>query len=319
MHTTARLRTRASLLVLALLAAGLLAGCGLAVAPAPSGVRLLVTRGFGARIVQRRGGLHAEARESVLDLLARGASVHTASGHYRVAAISGLTATAAGGEDLRWVYYVNGVQAPAGPVVTHVHPGDHVWWDLHDVSEEGKTPAALVGAFPEPFLNGVGGKRLPVRVECTDVPGASCQEVLASLRAAGVPAAVDAVGSGGAPETLRVIVGPWERIGGDLEAQLITLGPRVSGVYARFTDGGSVLALLNQQGQTARTLGAGAGLIAATQATKEAPVWVVTGTDEAGVRLAAHAFNRPALENHFALALSGNAALALPLAASDAR
>ena len=36
---------------------------------------------------------------------------------------------------------------------------------------------AVVGSFPEPFLNGIGGKRLPVRVECTDVAGSACRTV----------------------------------------------------------------------------------------------------------------------------------------------
>ncbi len=149
----------------------------------------------------------------------------------------------------------------------------------------------VVGAFPEPFLNGIDGKRLPVRVECTTVSHA-CAAVTASLRHFGVPAAIDAVGSGGAPETLRAIVGPWQRIGGDLEAQSIARGPQASGVYARFASGGRALVLLDAQGQPVRTLGAGAGLIAATQSPKEAPVWVITGTDDAGVEAAARAFDR---------------------------
>ena len=74
-------------------------------------------------------------------------------------------------------------------------------------------PAAVVGAFPEPFLNGIEGKRLPVRVECATVSGNACSTVTAALRELAVPAAIAAIGSGGAPETLRVMVGPWHRSG----------------------------------------------------------------------------------------------------------
>jgi hypothetical protein len=65
----------------------------------------------------------------------------------------------------------------------------------------------------------------------------------------------------------------------------------------------------------ARTLGASAGLIAATRYGEEAPVWLVTGTDETGLELAARAFNQKTLENRFALALEpGGTALPLPVA-----
>jgi hypothetical protein len=323
-----------------------LAGCGLAVGSAPTGVQLLVTRGFGQVVVQRTTGLHASEGETVRSLLAANRALPSGSPGAPVTSVDGLSEGAAAAEAdrvgagkaaadqaaadqaapdqtapdqaARWVYYVNGVQALKGPAHTEVHPGDHVWWDLHDASQAPATPAAIVGAFPQPFLNGIGGKRLPVRVECTAVSYA-CGEVTATLRRFDVPAAITAVGSGGAPETLRVMVGPWKRIGGDLEAQSIARGPRASGVYARFSADGGQLTLLDAEGQPARTLGGGAGLVAATQAPKEAPVWVVTGTDEAGVALAARAFNRATLEDRFAVALQAGVATPLPVPAASVR
>jgi len=83
-------------------------------------------------------------------------------------------------------------------------------------------------------------------------------------------------------------------------------------VYARFSDGGRTLTLLDAQGRPTRTLGADTGLVAATQSAKEAPVWVVTGTENAGVDLAARAFDQATLEDHFAVALTPAGALALP-------
>jgi hypothetical protein len=116
-----------------------------------------------------------------------------------------------------------------------------------------------------------------------------------------------------------VMVGPWNRIGGDREAQSIARGPRASGVYARFSANGQQLTLLDAQGRTVETLAGGAGLVAATQAVKEAPVWVVTGTDDAGVELAARAFNRVTLADRFALALQGATVIPLPVPAASAR
>jgi len=301
----------------AALTAGALAGCGLAIGPAPSAVQLQVTRDFGATVLHSSGALHAGAGETMLNLLAGSLPVSAGSGG-QVQRLDGLPGErSAGGADAAasWSYYVNGVLVSKPPAGRSVHAGDHVWWDLHDGVQAAGTQV-VVGSFPEPFVNGVEGERLPVRVECVDAAGYACRAVTASLRDAGVPAAIAAVGSGGAPETLRVMVGPWDRIGGDLEAQSIARGPRVSGVYARFSADGRALTLLDAEGRAARTLQADAGLVAATRAPKEAPVWVVTGTDDAGVELAAHAFDRAALRDHFALALSAGSAIPLPDAAS---
>ena len=151
-----------------------------------------------------------------------------------------------------------------------------------------------------------------MRIECAAASGYACSKVTASLRAYGVPAAIAAIGSGGAPETLRVLVGPWTSVGGELAGQDIARGPRYSGVYAHFSTNGQTLTLLDQQGRPAQTLGAGAGLIAATESAKEAPVWVITGTNGAGVNRAANALDEATLEHRFAVALGPGGAVALP-------
>ncbi len=297
-----------------------LAGCGLVTPAAPSAVQLLVTRDFGSRVLHRSGALRAGAGETVIGLLSSELPVITGSGGKLVQGIDGLSSGAdagAPGQSAEWFYYVNGVQATDTPATASVHPGDHVWWDLHDASQARETPA-IVGAFPEPFLNGIEGARLPVRVECASVDDA-CRTVTASLRAAGVPAALAAIGSGGAPDTLRVMVGPWSHLNGDLESESIGRGPSASGVYARFSADAQALTLLDQQGHAVRTLGADAGLVAATKGAKEAPVWVVTGTDDAGVELAARAFNRATLADRFAVALAPGGSIALPVGAAATR
>ncbi len=289
-----------------------LAGCGLVTASAPTTVQLVVTRDFGARVLYRSDGLRASAGETMLGLLRSRLPVSVSSGGL-VEGVDGIwggpqAGTPAG--SARWLYYVNGVQITSSPASTSVRPGDHIWWDLHE-ARQGADAAAVVGSFPEPFLNGVEGKRLPVRIECTSSSEA-CQTVTASLRRLSVPAAVAALGSGAAPETLRVLVGPWARIEGELAPRAMASGPSVSGVDARFSASGQTLTLLDQQGAPVQQLGAGAGLVAATRGAREAPVWIVTGTDGAGVQLAARAFDRATLEHRFAVALRPGAVIALP-------
>jgi hypothetical protein len=223
-----------------------------------------------------------------------------------------IDGVAADGGRARWSYYVNGVAASAAPARMSVHAGDRIWWDLHGSS--GSVPmAAVVGSFPEPFLHGVGGKRLPTAVQCAADAGQACKRVAAALAALGVPAATQQIGTGSGTDSLAVVVGTWRDLRGEIVASLIDHGPSSSGVYARFAGrGGASLQLLDTEGRVARTLGAGAGLIAATAANSSAPTWLITGTDVAGVSAAAAAFTPSRLSDHFALAVQGPASLPVP-------
>jgi len=292
------------------------AGCGLGAGVPPTAINLNVTRDFGVHVVHSWGAPQVHGQETVMSLLIRNATVTTRYGGGFVQSIDGRSGGESGGQPIDWFYYVNGVEAPQGAAATNVHPGDHIWWDLHDWSQTDSVPA-VVGSFPEPFVNGLDGKRLPVRVECAAISSAPCQTVSSRFRALGVLAALAAIGPGDEPETLRVLVGSWTAVGGNPTVHQIQDGPRASGVYARFSASGSTLALLNEEGATARTLTAGAGLVAATRSGEAAPVWVVTGTDDAGVEEAARAFNQISLANRFAIALAPTGAtLPVPAPAS---
>jgi hypothetical protein len=280
----------------------MLASCGLGPGRTPSAIHLTVTQGFGAGAVGAQRAPHVRGQETVMSLLMRNHKVKTRYGGGFAQSIDGHSGGTLAGDPVDWFYYVNGIEAPKGAADTNVYPGDRIWWDLHDWSQTDHVPA-IVGSFPEPFLHGTGGKRLPVRVECVELSGTPCQTVAARLRSFGVPAALAAIGPGDEPYTLRVLVGPWPAVRGTPATQTIERGPRASGVYARFAASGQTLTLLDAHGRATRTLGAGAGLVAASRYAEEAPVWVVTGTDAAGVSLAAGALGERELHNRFALAL----------------
>lgn len=293
-------RLPATLVALAALCA--LAGCGLGAGSTPKGVQLTVTRDFGARALLRREAPRAVGEETVMSLLRRNAAVTTRFGGGFVQGIDGLQGGGEGGEPVDWFYYVNGVEATRGAAQTTVHSGDRIWWDRHDWSQTEDVPA-VVGSFPQPFLSGYEGKRLPVRVECIEVESSPCQAVLARLRSLGVLAAVASMSGGDEPYTLRVLVGPLAKLAADPGVRQIGAGPRYSGVYARFGPQARSLQLLDGKGRTVLALGLHAGLLAATRYHEEAPVWVVTGTDEVGVERAAGALSEARLRDRFAIAL----------------
>jgi hypothetical protein len=132
-----------------------------------------------------------------------------------------------------------------------------------------------------------------------------------------VTAGEGALGSSTGPELLRVLVGPWPTLRPDDTVRALERGPRASGVYARIAPDGRTLAALDERGRVARRLGPRTGLVAATRGPGQQPTWVVTGTDAAGLAAAARAFagGESALAGKFALAVSADRALALPLVA----
>jgi hypothetical protein len=288
-----------------------LAGCGLGAGRGTSDVTLTVTRQFGRVTVATRTERHAPGSETVMRMLERSLAVRTRFGGGFVESIDGFSG---GPPHQDWFYYVNGVQASVGAASTAVHRGDAIWWDLHDWDATQSVPA-VVGSFPEPFLHGLGGKRLPTTVECATDVTAACKRVSAELSAAGVPIASQLLGTGSGPDTLGVVVGTWSELRPEVAASLIAHGPSASGVYARFSAGGSSLQLLGPRAEVERTLGAGAGLIAATADKSSKPTWLITGTDTAGVTSAAGSLSPAALRNHFALAVQGGSRLPVPLGA----
>jgi len=306
------LRAPAGLLACAVATAAL-AGCGLGAGNAPSAVRLTVTDDFGARPVRSWSAPKVAGQETVMSLLLRNANVGTRYGGAYVSSIEGVGEGEASGQPASWFYYVNGIEGSKGAAATTVHSGDRIWWDRHAWSQTDSVPA-VVGSFPEPFLDGIAGRRYPVRVECEDVSGDPCQTVVQRLREAGVPARPAAITTAGDAQTLRVLVGRWSAVDGAPGAQGLARGPRASGVYARFSADGHTLTLLDARGDAARRLGAGGGLIAAVRPGEQPPLWFVTGTDRAGVSAAARAFQAPVLDDRFAVAVTpAGSALGLPV------
>jgi hypothetical protein len=178
---------------------------------------------------------------------------------------------------------------------------------------------AVVGSFPEPFLSGSGGKKLPTRMVCLGAVGHSCDEVEQRLEAEDVKEVARAtLPQSVGIDSLRILVGAWADMRKDVAARTLEDGPGASGVYARPSADGRHIALLDAQGKVVRTLGAGQGLVAAVHYRGQGPTWLVTGTDEVGVAAAAAALTEDELDNHFAVAVDHGVGVPLPVAPTRA-
>ncbi len=306
---------RLAALVVASLLAALASGCGAGVGPGDGSVKLTVSRDFGRVEMLQRSLSGLPESETAMRLLSANAETTTSYGGGFVDSVDGVGGGQSGGRSVDWFYFVNGSEAPLGAASTKVRDGDRIWWDLRDWGEADHVPA-VVGSFPEPFLHGPGTeKRLPVRVECVDIQSAPCKRVSKRLAALGVPVAIGLFRASITAETLRVIVGHWAALREEESLLGLESGPAASGVYAQPSSTGQRIDLLDQRGRVVRSLGAGAGLVAATALSGQPPVWAITGTDDEGVAAAAGAFNEKQLGRHYAVALApgSDSALSLPI------
>ena len=168
-------------LALLLAAACLLAGCGEEAAGEGS-AELWITRDRGSEVVL---STTVPAGISALEALRRKTDVETRYGGRFVQAIDGIEGDIAGQHD--WFYFVNGYEADISAADYELHNGDVLWWDHRSWDGEMRQPA-VVGAFPEPFLHGWGGKKRPAVVRG---PPGEVSEGIAELVGADVNEALE--------------------------------------------------------------------------------------------------------------------------------
>jgi hypothetical protein len=328
----------------ALVGAVAAAGCGFGSGASAEGeARLTVTRDFGAEQLLEASVSDPPSSETVVRFLDREAEIETSFGGNFVDEIDGISGRSEDGRRSDWFFYVNGYWSPVGAAEARVRPGDRIWWDYRDWEAAYRVPA-VVGSWPEPFASGFDGERFPTTVICS-TNAEPCADVVERLEEAGAelardlparadeervdPSSAEAGGGddaggrddSGADESLRVLVGPWERLLEDPAAKLILSGPEASGVYASFEPVGESWELvpLDARGRERDRLGAGAGLVAALRVGEQQPTWLVTGTDVAGVEAAVALLSPETLEDRYALATDpGGGRLPLPVVAGAA-
>ena len=287
-----------------------LGGCGFGEGEKQDGgASLRVTRDFGHEELGSNDLETVREDQTVMRLLQEHHDVETRFGGKFVEAIDGVE----GGAGTRdWFFFVNGLWADRGAADWEVEAGDVIQWDNRDWRAVQRIPA-IVGAYPEPFRSGIEGERLPVRLECAEPGGETCDDVKETLGSVGARVSTAQLAASGGEELVRVLVGTWDELREVRTPALLEEGPEASGVFARFADDGSRLELLDEGGDTAQTADAGTGLMAATALEEQAVVWMITGLDEVGVQAAASVLDARSLRNAFAVAATPDGPLKLPL------
>lgn len=301
----------AAVLLVALVAAG--CGFGEGNERPGGGATLRVTQDFGHRELGSTKLGSVREGQTVMRMLRSEFDVTTRFGGRFVQSIGGLEGQGAGGQ-ADWFFWVNGLEADKGAAEWEVLPGDRIQWDHRDWSAAMRIPA-IVGAYPEPFANGLEGKRRPVRVECEQVGSPACSTARDRLNDVGVSTSGSSLGAPGTEAVTRLVVARWPRARIVRGAADLEDGPEATGVFVRFTGNGDTLELLDEQGRTARTVrrGDGVGLVLALQPRADELVWIVTALDDAGLEAGARALDERKLRNAFAVAVEGDRVEKLPL------
>jgi hypothetical protein len=246
--------------------------------------------------------------DTVMRFLEKTHEVETRYGGGFVDSIDGVRGDKGARRD--WFYYVNGIEASKGAADFGLSPGDRIQWDYRSWTAAMRVPV-IVGAYPEPMINGQEGKRLPVRVQCEREDSGPCRGVLKRLADDGVIATQSPLQGPAGEHSVRVLVGRWSALREVRGAAGIERGPRASGVFARFR--GDSLELLDGDGRLARTAPPGTGLLAATETGPSGIVWVVTGVDDAGVAQAVEALDERKLHGAYAVAETERETTRLPI------
>jgi len=296
------------------------AGCGIGAGEASEGTATLtITRDYGSESLHEATVSDPAESETVIRFLDREAEITTRHGDNFVQSIDGLAGRLGDGSRFDWFFYVNGYWSPIGAGEAEVHAGDRIWWDYREWSAAYTVPA-VVGSFPEPFLNGYGGERFDVVVECEIEPADACERVEGVLRDEGVELRSAAATQAADADVLRVLVGPFGRLADDPAAKLLAAGPTTSGIFASIEidrHGGYALFPAGVDGELRAGEQDRAGLIAATRVGDEQPTWLVTGVDRSGAEAAAEIFDAEHLRDRFAVAVIDGEVVPLPIEAGS--
>ena len=154
------------------LAVAALAGCG---GGEHGTATVWITRDQGAHVLLSRS---VPAGLTAMQALDRVADIKTRYAGRFVQSIDGIDGSVTARRD--WFYFVNGYEGDRSAAEYRLHDGDVEWWDFRSWAEQMHVPV-VVGAFPEPFLHGFGGKTLPARVLYTEPAQRAVAERVAKL------------------------------------------------------------------------------------------------------------------------------------------
>ena len=214
---------------------------------------------------------------SVMDLLRSEAKIDTAYGGGFVSKINDTPSSKTKGKD--WFYYVNGILANEGALTYKVNPGDHVWWDYH-TWKTGELVSAVIGAFPDPFLNGYKNNVLPTAIYSSKPQHSSAdllEKFLSNSKVQNITQR-DLNTIDTKREEYKIIIGAWSEISKNPFVIDLYKASKKVGFLVSFSD--NLLTYNDKKFNSASTI------MALNSAFSRTPTWLITGTGDELVKRA---------------------------------
>ncbi len=283
-------------------------------------VHLRVTTDFGRDIVFEEV-VQAEAEDNINALLEGHLKVEYAYGGGFINSIegihSGYTGQGREAEKKDWFLYFNGVLSDTAAGSHYPGEGDVIWWDYHSWEEELFVPA-VVGAFPQPFLNGYGEENPGTLIMFGRNAEAAGEMLAAFLEKEGAeevelqPYLEDKAGE---RSRITVVLALWEELEESAYWQGLQENRAQTGWFVEFH--GDHIYPLNSSGERVAESGHFEGAVIATGSGMgdSCPLWLVTAMEEEGLeRLANVIVSSPdSLSGKAGAVLQGDELRAVPL------
>jgi hypothetical protein len=271
-------------------------------------VRVVATRNFGQELMFDEM-LEVLPDASAMSALMKVAEVETTYGGGFVNAINDVRSGYTGKEKTKtdWFIYVNGIRSNTGALDYKLRDGDTQHWDFHNWSFHHFIPA-IMGDFPEPFRHGYGGNIRSTIIAYADSLKEDAENLERRLTQLGVSNVsakrTDELSENEKESSNLILLGTMDNA---FISELNQNWKRL-GFFTYFENGN--LVVLDAEGEVAAKYSSGAGLIQATQnpwnpngiGACENVLWMVSGTDEAGVKDALDALVNHHIELQYACA-----------------
>ena len=246
-------------------------------------IQLTVSRDFSSEILFAKE-IQIQSGETVLDVLEKNLEVETSSGGF-INAIKGLKSAVEGETGKDWFFYINGIAANCSAKAYHLKPGDKIVWDYHPWNGNSFIPA-IIGSYPEPFINGFEGKTKGTRIyysKDSRDEALKIKQSLAGMKAKNVVEAPIPQNFEVLSDYPSIIIGEYENLIKNKNIAKLLADGNQRGVFISFAK--KRVEILNYSGLIKKTCSPSTGVVFATSSSlgDTAPVWIITSLEHKGI------------------------------------
>ena len=281
--------------------------------------KIIVTKDFSNEILSEENINFAKGL-TVMEILETNLDIKTEYGGSFVNSINGLESGYTNKKDKikqDWFYYVNGILTNVGAKEYIAKEKDIIWWDYHEWGNVPFTPA-VIGAFPQPFLNGYQGYNNGTIILCQDNTigyGEQLKDYLIELGVEKVDVIKYDESLASSRDNITIVISDWRDISMSNFWKGIQENRDKTGWFAELEN--DRIFSLNQYLEKVDEYGDDTGVILATGMGMgdRNPLWIITGTSISGIGNSIDMIikNPSSIVNKFGVIINKDRVISLPV------